>query len=334
MRSSITTIIVTYNSATVLRPCVDSLRDHIKPARILVVDNASKDESIEVARALDADVIANEANLGYGAGCNLGARYATTPLLMFVNPDVCIASVDCMVLSKLAIRNPFGLVAPRALLEGDGRRQALSLRCGVPWPCDIVREALGPLMPPEVRERIRSPSGVIGGYRWLSGALLLCDREEFLGLGGFDERLFLYYEDRELSLKYSRSGLPLSVTDGITGCHAWGGSSGEGASERTIPAAASALSSIEFVGIAHGVPAARWAWTLYQLLSRVAVAAASVVAIGHFPRRAKRKRGELLATRLAVQTLLGVPGPFYPLVKDFASRRSATAGASSTADLD
>src|SRR5205085_2911540 len=100
--------------------------------------------------------------------------------------------------------------------------------------------------------------------------LLLCARTEFLKLGGFDERLFLYYEDQELSRRYVKHGLPLSVTDVVTGQHVRGRSSGAEPRLRRVPTGASAMSSIEFVGINHGPLAGRCAWRLYHGLRRCA----------------------------------------------------------------
>lgn len=312
---SITAIIVSYNSAAVLPICIEALREHLSPAQLLVVDNASTDTSVAVAREHDADVIVNPVNGGFGVGCNLGARSAKNDLLLFVNPDVRITSVDLAELEELAMRRPLGLVAPRTLLAEDAEHQESSLRKLVPWPFLVAREALGPVLPRKISRRLRASLDSPGRRSWLSGALLLSARTEFLALGGFDERLFLYYEDQELSRRYERHGLPISVTDAIAGRHMGGGSSGVRGDPRPVPRAASAMSSIELVGITSGPRAARRAWVLYKCLRRCAAAVVWLMAWGPLSARGTRKLSELHGTQDAIRMLVEGSRFHYPHVK-------------------
>ena len=282
-----TAVVVSYNSAAVLPICIDALREHLTPDQLLVVDNASTDASVTVAREHGADVIMNHVNGGFGAGCNLGARSARNGLLLFVNPDVCITSVNAVKLQELAARRPLGLIGPRMLLAEDSEHHEPSLRKIVPWPCHIAREALGPVLPHEISGRLRASLDFPVRRSWLWGALVLAARTEFLGMGGFDERLFLYYEDQELSIRYKRHGLPLSVTDAVAGRHAGGGSSGATGAPRAVPRAASAMSSIELVGITHGPRDAHRAWVLYQCLQRCATAVVWLAASGPLSARSR-----------------------------------------------
>jgi N-acetylglucosaminyl-diphospho-decaprenol L-rhamnosyltransferase len=319
VRLSITAIIVSYNSSAVLADCIRALSATLSPARILVVDNSSVDGSAVIAQKCGADIIVNSSNLGYGAACNVGAKTVTTDLMIFVNPDVCITAIDDLELSRIAAKKPLGLVAPRTLNEGLAEDVAPSTRRASPWPISVVREAVGPLIPRKLTDWIRAVDYVKSGKFWLSGAVLLCARSEFMRLGGFDERLFLYYEDRELSLQYARRGLPLSITDAIAGRHSWGGSSGE--SQRGGPAtkAASALSSIEFVAITRGPFMGRCAWWLYVPLSRTAVAVAWLAAHISLSRGAG-KRDELEARNMAMAAFISEESPCYPFVKALARK--------------
>jgi len=291
------------------------------PDQLVVVDNASSDGSARVASEHGAEVIVNPVNQGFGAGCNLGARSARNDLLLFINPDVCVMFVDPVKLQKLAERRPLGLIAARALLVERAAYYEPGVRRRVPWPCRVAREALGPVLPREISSRLPTRRGTPGRRSWLSGALLFSARTEFLDLGGFDERLFLYYEDQELSRRYVKHGLPLSVTDAITGCHMRGRSSDAEGPLRPVPRAASAMSSIELVGIDHGPRVGRGAWTLYQGLARCATMLVGLTAKGPLSARSARKQDELRTTQSAAATLLEGPAPHYPLVKVFSRRR-------------
>ena len=159
--------------------------------------------------------------------------------------------------------------------------------------------------------------GLPGSQRWLSGALLIVARSEFIGLGGFDERLFLYYEDMELSRRYLNSGFPISVTDAITGRHALGGSSGPTDAPSATVSAASAMSSIEVVGIIHGFRSARCAWILYRDARRLATVLLWLAARGPLSARGQRKLREFRSTQAAATALLANSVCHYPLVKTF-----------------
>src|SRR5579864_1642548 len=81
-------IIVTYNSAGQIGPCLEALRKEDGWQRI-VVDNASRDDTIDRVQHADpaACVVKNVQNFGFAAGANRGARLATGNVLLFLNPD-------------------------------------------------------------------------------------------------------------------------------------------------------------------------------------------------------------------------------------------------------
>jgi N-acetylglucosaminyl-diphospho-decaprenol L-rhamnosyltransferase len=318
MAFPITAVMVSYNSATVLPDCIDALRQHLEPEQVIVVDNASADTSVRVARDLSTEVIANSSNLGYGSACNLGASAAKHDIVMFLNPDVCITSVDTTVLREFASRSPLGLVAPRTLVVGEPGHHEPALRKYQPWPFNVAREAFGPILPRELSNQRGTSRSFPRAQPWLNGALLIGSRAEFVGLGGFDERLFLYYEDMELSRRYVRHGLPLFVTDAITARHALGGSSGVKDAPSAIVSAASAMSSIEVVGITHGPRSAYRAWVLYRQVRRLATAFLRLSARGPLSTRSQRKLREFRRTQAAVTALLAQSGGQYPLIKTFA----------------
>ena len=207
-----TAVIVSHNSAALLVRCVASVRHYLPGAELLVVDNASRDESLAVARALDCDVIANEANLGYGSACNIGARRARRSLLIFLNPDVRITSLDVDGLAALAARRPLGLVAPRKLDREGTRHSEPGLRRSWPWGYNVVREAVGPGVPREIARVGRRLPARSGSRPWLAGAALVALRSEFLEVGAFSDRLFPL-------LRRSGAQLPISCAGPASHCH-------------------------------------------------------------------------------------------------------------------
>src|SRR5262249_7624640 len=67
-------IIVSYNTCELLRACLESLRACTLPLRIVVVDNASRDDSAAMVRAAfpEVELIALDRNAGFAAGNNIG----------------------------------------------------------------------------------------------------------------------------------------------------------------------------------------------------------------------------------------------------------------------
>lgn len=180
--SSVTAIVVAHDSAEVLPACLSALAAEGVPA--IVVDNASGDGSAAVARTHGASVIANARNEGYGRANNQGVAASATPFVLIVNPDVEIRPGAIAALLAAAGRYPdAGMLAPR-IVEPSGRvflqpRSLLS-------PAHLNRAGA-----------IDIPEGD-ACLPFLSGACLLVRRELFLSLGGFDPRIFLFYEDDDL----------------------------------------------------------------------------------------------------------------------------------------
>ena len=81
----VTVITVSYNSAVPLQAMLKTVPERCP---VIVVDNGSEDNSVEVAERFGATVIVNEQNVGLGRACNQGAEAAVTEYLFFLNPDI------------------------------------------------------------------------------------------------------------------------------------------------------------------------------------------------------------------------------------------------------
>src|SRR6516165_5803979 len=116
---SIGFIVVTFNSAAVLRDCLASI-----PAgrEIIVVDNCSQDQSVAIARSFGTQIIANHKNLGFGAACNLGAKRLLAPYVFFLNPDAVLEKDALLELEKAIAKFPdAGGFAPAVKICGEAR---------------------------------------------------------------------------------------------------------------------------------------------------------------------------------------------------------------------
>lgn len=209
MARALVAIIVVRDSAAVLPSCLAALQR--EGVEAIVVDNASTDASAKIAEEAGARVIRNAKNQGYGRAMNIGMRAARQPTCLLLNPDLVLAPGSMEALAEARLRFPeAGLLAPR-LVEPDGRlffqpRSMLSLylQNETGRPCVPEGDCCAP---------------------FLSGACLLVDRELVLSLGGFDEEIFLFYEDDDLCRRVSEAGRSLVHVHAAIATHLRGGSS-------------------------------------------------------------------------------------------------------------
>jgi N-acetylglucosaminyl-diphospho-decaprenol L-rhamnosyltransferase len=203
-------VIVSWNSAGELPELLRTIQEHLGDAyELIVVDNASTDDSVEVARRIapNARIVELEANAGYGAGCNAGTRAATGEVVALLNPDLVLVDDSLTELIRLA-RDEDAIFGPR-LLNTDRTWQVSAFQRIASWELATLSFWPGPLMPRALRARCepwrferRQPVG------WLSGACLVARRSLLLDLGPFDERLHMYGEDIDLCLRAQSRGAP------------------------------------------------------------------------------------------------------------------------------
>jgi GT2 family glycosyltransferase len=188
--SPVTAIVVAFDSAHALPECLGALTADGVP--VLVVDNASTDDTAALAEGQGARVIRNPRNEGYGRANNIGARAAGTEFLLVVNPDCTVEKGAVAALVEAARRYPdAGLFAPR-IVEPSGR------------VFYQPRSLLSPYLH-NPKGRLVLPEGEACAP-FFSGACFLVRRSLFLGLGGFDENIFLFYEDDDLCRRVADAG--------------------------------------------------------------------------------------------------------------------------------
>ena len=199
---------------------------------IIVVDNASADDTVTMIRDdfPTVKLVSLSENIGFAAGVNRAARAATGTYFLLLNPDTVVHPGTIQRFVHFARRYPeHGLYGGKTLWpDGSvcpgsvwGRPTAWSTFCFGTGLSVLFKhssllnpESLGGWKRDSVRE-----VGVI------TGCLLLLSRQHWLGLGGFDERFFLYGEDVDLSLRASKMGLrPVLVPDAVI-THVTGASS-------------------------------------------------------------------------------------------------------------
>jgi N-acetylglucosaminyl-diphospho-decaprenol L-rhamnosyltransferase len=162
-------IVVTYNSAVLLPDFFAALAaTTYEPYEVLVVDNASSDGTVaQIAeRHPEVKLLASAINQGFGRACNQGAQAARGDMLIFLNPDV-IVTPDWLTILVRHLRE----------------RPDVAILC----PTTLYPNQLPLMSAEQVEETAAVP-----------GCAMMTTRAAWRALGGFDEQIFLYWEDMEL----------------------------------------------------------------------------------------------------------------------------------------
>lgn len=212
---AVSAVCVSYNCADLLRVMLASLARQDVPGglEIIVVDNASRDESAATAAEFaGVTVVPLAANVGFGAANNVGARRARGEMLLFVNPDVDVPAGVVSSLVDFMSKNAEAVAAGPKVAGRGGRLQKF---CARKFPGLInmlflvsgVEETRWAGLP--LAHRYYPPAFYEGGPATadvLGGAFMLVRRRAFEAIGGFDEGYFLYGEDVDLCRRLGREG--------------------------------------------------------------------------------------------------------------------------------
>src|SRR5471030_952847 len=90
-------VIVNYNAGEFLSESVLSSWAS-GASRVIVVDNASRDDSLDTLMSLQGGelrIVRNSSNLGFAAACNIGVHHTSAPYVLFLNPD-CVLAADAL----------------------------------------------------------------------------------------------------------------------------------------------------------------------------------------------------------------------------------------------
>ena len=226
-------VIVSYNVAPLLHECLASIAEAAEAGgitvHVVVIDNASSDHSVEVARAnRNTTVVANTRNVGFGLACNQGiaiARAIGSEHVLFLNPDARLAPDALAALRNALETSPRHAIAGPDLRFPDGRPQPSRRRfpnlatllvesTPLQWRGGGIDGSAGwPLIEPVIRRyQCADLADVSGTVDWISGACLLTRVTALAAVGGFDPAFFLYFEETDLAHRLRKSGWTCTYT--------------------------------------------------------------------------------------------------------------------------
>jgi len=224
----VSVLIVNYNTAHLLKEMWDALdasRGDLS-LQTIVVDNASRDESVSVLQRdhPDAQLIVNADNVGFGRANNQALMAgATGRYVLLLNTDAFVApDTLTRTVAYMDAHPDCGLLGVR-LVGRDGELQPCCRYFPTPWNVFLARTGTARFFP-KVRmvDDMTWDHGSVRECDWVPGCYLLIRREVIDEVGLFDPRYFLYSEELDHCFAAKRAGCKVVYFPGTEVVHIGG----------------------------------------------------------------------------------------------------------------
>lgn len=229
-------IIVNFNTRDLLFDCLKSISKATHPKNgleVIVVDNASHDDSVKMVKSNYPDVILikNKKNLGFAKANNIGAKKAAGRFLLFLNSDTVIKRYSLVKPLKFLKNHPkvgaitIKLVTATGQIDIDNHR-------GFPTPWASFCHFFG-------LSRLLPNSTLLNSYHLglrklnrvhsipvAAGSFLMMPSKIFKQIGGWDEAYYFYGEDIDLCYRIGLANYKIIYYSKVSALHLKGASSG------------------------------------------------------------------------------------------------------------
>ena len=228
----VSVVIVNYNTCFLLLQCLNSIYQIVEDVdfEVIVVDNASSDNSIQSVKDRFPQVILieNSENIGFGRANNLGVKYACGKYLFFLNSDTILINNSIKLFYEAMEKTPLVAACGGNLLDGNGLAtysygffpnllQEI-FDCGLKfvfpsfyfYKLSINKVVQSETIPFEVD--------------YICGADIFVRKSIFKQMGGFDETYFMFYEETDLFFRMKKKCFVSKIFPNINIIHLGGAS--------------------------------------------------------------------------------------------------------------
>ncbi len=196
-------IIVTWNTAEITKKCVDTINQYFPNQEIIVVDNGSQDNTVEILKKVkNVKIIENHANLGFAKANNIGLKQATNDYLVFINSDIELIDSSLLDMVSYIQKNPhIGIIGPK-FLNPDLTPQASVFPPQT--PLNAFKEFW--LNQKNTYSKYLPKGDSPTKVSYISGGFIVVKKDYFTQIGQWNEKYFFYFEDMDLCRQVTKSG--------------------------------------------------------------------------------------------------------------------------------
>ena len=233
MKTELTIIIVSYNTCDILRQCLQKLYQNSGDLtfEVIVVDNASKDNSVDMVRAEFPHVrlVNSQINLGFAAANNVAFRLGRGNYFILLNSDAFIQPNTLQQFyDRMEEQKKVG-IAGGLLVNTNGSCEP-SARLFPSLLNDFLQmSGLGSKFPKSRffgrYDRTWEHPEISCETDWVPGAFCIIRRSALKNVGYFDERFFLYFEEVDLCKRMKKRGYSIWYWGDLSITHIGGESS-------------------------------------------------------------------------------------------------------------
>jgi GT2 family glycosyltransferase len=206
--TTISIIIVTYNSRSLILDCISSILKFNdlddNSIEIVIVDNSDELESKKLFKLVFENfgsrvlLFRNSSNLGYGQGNNIGIEKASGEIICIMNPDVRLTQPLFQ-----AVKNHFEADSTLCLL---GFKQ----RGGLHLSFYLMPQYYFPFFTSFLVRLCNRKNVFRSKFFFLSGAFMFLSKDKFNKIGKFDENLFMFFEEADIATRIISNGFSVS----------------------------------------------------------------------------------------------------------------------------
>ncbi|MPM81472.1 N-acetylglucosaminyl-diphospho-decaprenol L-rhamnosyltransferase [bioreactor metagenome] len=202
-KDKISIIIVTWNTSQITKKCVDTINQYIPNQEIIVVDNGSQDDTVEILKKIkNVKLVENGANLGFAKANNIGFNFATSEYIVFMNSDIELLDNSILKMIDYLKNNPtVGIIGPK-FLNPDLTPQASV------FPPQTFLNAFKEfwLGKQNAYSKYIPQSSNPSEVSYISGGCIAVNKKYFQRIGKWNETYFFYFEDMDLCRQVRKSG--------------------------------------------------------------------------------------------------------------------------------
>jgi GT2 family glycosyltransferase len=233
----VSVIIVNWKSASYAKECVASIRALTRDVQyeIIVVDNASPDNSLEVLQGIPGiQLVHSPQNLGFARANNLGFQHSRGNALLFLNPDTRLVDRAIDLMYQSLMHSPTCAIAGCRILNADLTPQTSCIQnfptivnqlADIEW----IRQRFPGIPMFGIAPLFHKQPTNVTPVQAVSGACLMVRRDTFEKAGCFNTDYFMYEEDIELCYQVRKAGGQVGHVSDATIIHYGGQSSRQAA---------------------------------------------------------------------------------------------------------